>query len=103
MGNIARYCAEVQYFCSAQAWFIALLLNSCRPLFTITHDKYHCWCLMVLIGADVQPETLFSVLALQEHRHGDAERYNEIITHETLRVAVCDALQSNAYCPDELL
>lgn len=26
--------------------------------------------------------------------HGDVEKYNDIIVHETLRVAVCDALEA---------
>ena len=27
--------------------------------------------------------------------HGDVEKYNDIIVHETLRVAVCDALEAS--------
>nr|KAG5696063.1 hypothetical protein BaRGS_017175 [Batillaria attramentaria] len=41
----------------------------------------------------------------RERNPGDAARYNEIIRHETLRVAVCDMLESKsscAACPDAL-
>ena len=38
----------------------------------------------------------------QEHNHGDVERYNVIIKYETLRVAVCEELESNK-CPPDLL
>lgn len=39
---------------------------------------------------------------IQQHNPGDVEHYNDIILHETLRVAVCDALESNQ-CPSDLL
>lgn len=40
----------------------------------------------------------------RERNAGDAARYNEIIRHETLRVAVCDMLESRSCstCPDAL-
>lgn len=38
----------------------------------------------------------------QEHNPGEVEHYNDIIRHETLRVAVCDALENNK-CPPDLL
>ena len=39
---------------------------------------------------------------LQEHNPGESKNYNDIIRHETLRVAVCEALEHNQ-CPPELL
>lgn len=39
---------------------------------------------------------------LQERVAGDVKRYNEIIQHETLRVAVCDMLEGRCNCPDTL-
>ena len=33
---------------------------------------------------------------------GDVKLYNEIIQHETLRVAVCDMLEGRCCCPDTL-
>ena len=38
----------------------------------------------------------------QEHHPGESNNYNNVIIHETLRVAVCDALERNQ-CPDQLL
>ena len=38
---------------------------------------------------------IFCTLSLQERNAGDCKRYNEIIRHETLRVAVCDMLDNN--------
>ncbi|KAK7092742.1 ubiquitin-conjugating enzyme E2 Z-like [Littorina saxatilis] len=38
----------------------------------------------------------------QERNAGDANRYNEIVRHETLRVAVCDMLEKKCQCPDAL-
>ena len=38
---------------------------------------------------------------LQERNSGDTKRYNEIILHETLRVAVCDMLEGDI-CNDAL-
>ncbi|KAL8570196.1 ubiquitin-conjugating enzyme E2 Ze [Nucella lapillus] len=38
----------------------------------------------------------------QERNAGDTSRYNEIIRHETLRVAVCDMLEKKCQCPDDL-
>lgn len=38
----------------------------------------------------------------QERNPGDAKRYNDIILHETLRVAVCDMLEQRCPCPDAL-
>lgn len=39
----------------------------------------------------------------QERNAGDAQRYNEIIRHETLRVAVCEMLEgTTCQCPEEL-
>ncbi|XP_064396848.1 ubiquitin-conjugating enzyme E2 Z-like [Halichondria panicea] len=37
----------------------------------------------------------------REHNPGEVEHYNDIIRHETLRVAVCDALENNK-CPPDL-
>ena len=34
-------------------------------------------------------------LPCQPHNPGDVEKYNDIIVHETLRVAVCEALTSS--------
>lgn len=39
---------------------------------------------------------------LQERMAGDVKLYNEIIQHETLRVAVCDMLDGGCSCPDTL-
>jgi ubiquitin-conjugating enzyme E2 Z len=33
---------------------------------------------------------------------GDAKTYNEIIKHETLRVAVCEMLENPNSCPKQL-
>lgn len=38
----------------------------------------------------------------QERNPGDAQRYNDVIRHETLRVAVCDMLERKCPCPDSL-
>ncbi|ELU01875.1 hypothetical protein CAPTEDRAFT_169748 [Capitella teleta] len=38
----------------------------------------------------------------QERNSGDVERYNHIIRHETLRVAVCDMLEGRCKCPPHL-
>lgn len=38
----------------------------------------------------------------RERNPGDAMRYNEIIRHETLRVAVCDMLEGKCTCPQAL-
>ncbi|XP_061192388.1 ubiquitin-conjugating enzyme E2 Z-like [Saccostrea echinata] len=38
----------------------------------------------------------------RERMAGDMKRYNEIIQHETLRVAVCDMLEGRCSCPDTL-
>ncbi|XP_048729090.1 ubiquitin-conjugating enzyme E2 Z-like [Ostrea edulis] len=38
----------------------------------------------------------------RERVAGDVKRYNEIIQHETLRVAVCDMLEGRCNCPDTL-
>lgn len=38
----------------------------------------------------------------QERNAGDAKRYNDIIQHETLRVAVCDMLEKRVSCPEAL-
>ncbi|CAF1420845.1 unnamed protein product [Rotaria sordida] len=37
----------------------------------------------------------------QEHRLGDSKRYNKIISHETLRVAVCEMLENLDSCPGQ--
>ncbi|THD24310.1 Ubiquitin-conjugating enzyme E2 Z [Fasciola hepatica] len=34
---------------------------------------------------------------------GDSKRYNTIITHETIRCAVCDVLEGHSWCPPDLL
>ena len=33
---------------------------------------------------------------------GDSKRYNDLIRHETLRVAVCDALEGSPVMPQKL-
>ncbi|OWF43024.1 ubiquitin-conjugating enzyme E2 Z-like [Mizuhopecten yessoensis] len=38
----------------------------------------------------------------KERNFGDAKRYNDIIEHETLRVAVCDMLEGKCNCPQSL-
>ncbi|XP_064611647.1 ubiquitin-conjugating enzyme E2 Z-like [Liolophura sinensis] len=38
----------------------------------------------------------------RERNPGDAKRYNDIIRHETLRVAVCDMMEGNPQCPEDL-
>jgi len=42
------------------------------------------------------------VCCSQERTVGDAKRYNDIIRHETLRVAVCDMLEGVTPCPESL-
>ncbi|XP_063422173.1 ubiquitin-conjugating enzyme E2 Z-like [Mytilus trossulus] len=37
-----------------------------------------------------------------ERNPGDAQRYNDVIRHETLRVAVCDMLERKCPCPESL-
>ncbi|KAL3837370.1 hypothetical protein ACJMK2_022732 [Sinanodonta woodiana] len=37
-----------------------------------------------------------------ERNAGDTQRYNDIIQHECLRVAVCDMLEGNCSCPSAL-
>ncbi|CAF4005115.1 unnamed protein product [Rotaria sp. Silwood1] len=37
----------------------------------------------------------------QERQLGDSKRYNEIISHETLRVAVCEMLENLDSCPEQ--
>ncbi|CAF0922475.1 unnamed protein product [Adineta ricciae] len=37
-----------------------------------------------------------------ERTSGDSKTYNEIIKHETLRVAVCEMLENEASCPKQL-
>ncbi|XP_050405794.1 ubiquitin-conjugating enzyme E2 Z [Patella vulgata] len=37
-----------------------------------------------------------------ERNAGDAKRYNDIICHETIRIAVCDMLNGKLPCPDAL-
>lgn len=41
-------------------------------------------------------------VVVQERSVGDAKRYNDIIRHETLRVAVCDMLEGVTPCPESL-
>ena len=36
----------------------------------------------------------------KEARPGDVENYNNVILHETLRVAVCDRLERNLASPE---
>ncbi|XP_077068196.1 ubiquitin-conjugating enzyme E2 Z [Siphateles boraxobius] len=38
----------------------------------------------------------------QERHPGDSKNYNECIRHETMRVAVCDMLESKVPCPEAL-
>ncbi|XP_014771156.1 ubiquitin-conjugating enzyme E2 Z [Octopus bimaculoides] len=38
----------------------------------------------------------------QERNVGDAKRYNDVIRHESLRVAVCDMLEERCTCPQAL-
>ncbi|CAF5130395.1 unnamed protein product, partial [Rotaria sp. Silwood1] len=42
-----------------------------------------------------------SISSLLERRLGDSKRYNEIILHETLRVAVCEMLENPDSCPGQ--
>ena len=53
----------------------------------------------------VNPKDKFShdaAFIFQERNAGDAKRYNDIIQHETLRVAVCDMLERRCPCPEAL-
>lgn len=52
--------------------------------------------------ADFSSQCNDSVVLLQERMAGDVKLYNEIIQHETLRVAVCDMLGGGCSCPDTL-
>jgi ubiquitin-conjugating enzyme E2 Z len=38
----------------------------------------------------------------QERTVGDARKYNDIIRHETIRVAVCEMLEGTTPCPESL-
>jgi hypothetical protein len=44
----------------------------------------------------------FFDLKIQERTSGDSKTYNEIIKHETLRVAVCEMLENANSCPTQL-
>lgn len=52
--------------------------------------------------ADFSSQCNDSIILLQERMAGDVKLYNEIIQHETLRVAVCDMLDGGCSCPDTL-
>ncbi len=39
---------------------------------------------------------------IQERTSGDSKTYNEIIKHETLRVASCEMLENENSCPKQL-
>lgn len=52
--------------------------------------------------ADFSSQCNDSIVLLQERMAGDVKLYNEIIQHETLRVAVCDMLDGGCSCPDTL-
>jgi len=43
------------------------------------------------------------ILHSQERNPGDVQAYNNIITHETLRVAVCNSLEGQTKLPPKLL
>lgn len=43
------------------------------------------------------------IMFLQEHNIGDSDRYNSIIMHETIRVAVIQQLEGNTTAPPDLL
>ncbi|XP_074626335.1 ubiquitin-conjugating enzyme E2 Z-like [Acropora palmata] len=38
----------------------------------------------------------------KEHTRGDAKRYNDVIQHESLRVAVCEMMEGKPICPPAL-
>ena len=42
------------------------------------------------------------IFPIQERTSGDSKTYNEIIKHETLRVAVCEMLENENSCPKQL-
>ncbi len=44
----------------------------------------------------------FCFFGIQERTSGDSKTYNEIIKHETLRVAVCEMLENENSCPKQL-
>ena len=49
-----------------------------------------------------QISTLWLWCMWQERSAGDVRHYNDIIRHETLRVAVCDMLEGVTSCPESL-
>ncbi len=49
---------------------------------------------------DLEKKFIFS--RIQERASGDSKAYNEIIKHETLRVAVCEMLENPNSCPAQL-
>ena len=58
--------------------------------------------LMSVFQASFFPSLTCVCVCVQERNAGDANRYNEIVRHETLRVAVCDMLEKKCQCPDTL-
>ena len=51
---------------------------------------------------DLPSEFPLLIISLKERVSGDAKTYNEIIRHETLRVAVCEMLENRNSCPKQL-
>ncbi len=51
---------------------------------------------------NVQDFEFFFCFGIQERTSGDSKTYNEIIKHETLRVAVCEMLENENSCPKQL-
>ena len=60
---------------------------------SVSHFFSFSWCLYPCLSFSLSYPS-----SDQERNLGEVEKYNDIIAHETLRVAVCDAMENNK-CP----
>ncbi|KAF6775977.1 hypothetical protein AHF37_04547 [Paragonimus kellicotti] len=62
------------------------------------------WSVLISIQSLMTDQPYYNEPGFRDERSpGDAQRYNTIITHETIRCAVCDVLEGRSWCPSELL
>lgn len=73
------------------------------PTLLLNHHSYNSSYIAILVSNNERLSLCVLLFLSQERSPGDVQAYNNIIIHETLRVAVCNNLDGQHKFPSKLL
>ena len=78
-------------------------MNVCEPFANVREHSAKFFLQITIVLLCSKNLMLDLLFLMQEHSPGDVQAYNNIVIHETLRVAICNNLDGQHKFPSKLL